>query len=87
MIKFFKEVKGDLSLSTKHLHVLKCFLDPKSMIKLEEVPNPLNPNAEVLEYTQDGIRPKQPPSNAPKSDPIWEFFHPANTHEGTVLHT
>ena len=54
------------------------------MIKLEEVPNPLNPNAEVLEYTQDGIRPKPPPSNVPKRDPIWEFFYPTNAHEGTI---
>ena len=73
-----------LGLSEERLHVINCFLDPKNMIKMEEVPNPLNPNAEVLEYTEDGkIRPKQPPSNVPKMDPIWEFFNPTDAFEGT----
>ena len=79
LIKFLEE---NLELSEERLHVLKCFLDPENMIKMEEVPNPLNPNAEVLEYTEDGIRAKQPPSNIDKTDPIWEFFNPTDAHEG-----
>lgn len=79
-------MEGILGLSEERLHLLKCFLDPENMIKMEEVPNPLNPNAEVLEYTEDGkIRPKQPPSNVTKTDPIWEFFNPADAHEGMWL--
>ena len=77
-------MEGNLGLSEERLHILKCFLDPENMIKMEEVPNPLNPNAEVLEYSKDGIRPKQPPSNAPKTDPIWEFFNPTDAHEGML---
>ena len=86
MIKFFKEMEGDLDLSEERLHVLNCFLDRTNMIKEEEAPNPLDPNAEVLEYTKDGkIRPKQPPSNVPKTDPIWEFFNPRHAREGISM--
>lgn len=86
LIKFFREVEGDLGLSKERLNILKCFLDSTNMIKSEEVPNPLNPNAEVLEYTKDGmIKPKQPSSNVPKSDPVWEFFNSKNTREGTAI--
>jgi len=86
LIKFFREVEGDLGLSKERLSILICFLDHTKMIKIEEVPNPLNPNVEVLEYTKDGkIKLKQPPSNVPKSDPIWEFFNSKNTHEGIVV--
>ena len=88
MIKFFKEVERELGFSKEHLNVLNCFLDPKHMIKEEEVPNPLNPNAEVLEYTADGrIKPKQPSSNVQKVDPIWEFFNPRNAREGSQKYT
>ena len=77
---------GDLGLSKERLHILNCFLDPKNMKKVEEAANPLNPNAEVLEYTKDGkIKPKQPPSNVPKTDPIWEFFNPRHAREGTLI--
>ena len=86
LIEFFKKMKKKLGLSEERLYVLNCFLDPENMIKMEEVPNPLNPNAEVLEYTEDGkIRPKQPPSNVPKTDPIWEFFNPTDAHEGMYV--
>ena len=79
-------MEGNLGLSEERLRILKCFLDPENMIKMKEVPNPLNPNAEILEYTEDGkIRPKQPPSDAPKTDPIWEFFNPTDAHEGMWL--
>lgn len=82
-MKFFKELQEDLGLSEECLCILNCFLDPENMIKMKEVPNPLNPNTEVLEYTKDGkIIPKQPPSNIPKSDPIWELFNPTNDSEG-----
>lgn len=82
-MNFFREVEGNLGLSEGHLHILNSFLDPANMIKMEEPPNPLNPNAEVLELTEDGrIKPKLPSSNVPKSDPIWELFNPTNAHEG-----
>ena len=78
-------MEKDLEFSRERLNVLNCFLDCKNMKKVEEVPNPLDPNAEVLEYIKDGkMKPKQPPSNAPKSDPIWEFFNPRNACEGTT---
>jgi len=51
------------------------------MIKQEETPNPLNPNAEVLEYKDGRFIPKQPSSGIAKSDPIWEFF---KTDEGIL---
>ena len=87
-MKFFKEMERELEFSKEHLNVLSCFLDCKNMKKIEEVPNPLNPNAEVLEYTKDGkIRPKQPPSNVPKSDPIWELFNLKGAREGTSIIT
>ena len=85
-MKFFREMDGDLEFSEKRLNVLNCFLDCKNMRKVEEVPNPLDPNAEVLEYTKDGkIKPKQPPSNAPKNDPIWDFFITRSAREGTLI--
>ena len=85
MIDFLNEAQEDLGLSKEHLCILSCFLDPeRNMIKGEEAPNPSNFNAEVLEYTKEGnIVPKQPPSNVPKSDPIWEFF--VNPDEGMPL--
>ena len=77
----------DLGLSKERLNILNCFLDPKKMNKAEEAPNPLNPNAEVLEYTKEGkIRPKRPPSNVPKRDAIWEFFNPRHAREGTLIY-
>ena len=76
-------MQRSLNISTERFLLLKCFLVPKYMIKMEEVPNPLNPNAEVLEYTDDGkVKRKQPPSNVPKVDPIWEFFNPPDGHQG-----
>lgn len=79
-------MEGDLSFSAERLAILNCFLNRENMIKAEEAPNPLNPNAEVLEYTRDGkIKPKQPPSNVPKSDPIWEFFNPRHSREGKSI--
>ena len=79
-------MKADLELSEERICVLSCFLDPKNIIKMEEAPNPLNPNAEVLEYTADGkIKPKQLPDDVPKTDPILEFFNPTDTHEGTYI--
>ena len=85
-MKFFREMERDLELSKECLNVLNCFLDCKNMRKVEEVPNPLDPNAEVLEYTKDGkIKPKKPPSNAPKNDPIWEFFNTKSASEGTSI--
>ena len=75
-----------MDFTNGRLNILNCFLDPKNMIKMEEAPNPLNPNVEVLEYTKDGkIRPKQPPSNIPKRDPIWELFNPRHAREGTLI--
>jgi len=57
--------------------VLQCFLDPTKMIRKEEVSNPLNPNAEMLEVTREGqVKRKKLPSNAPRRDAIWEFFNP-----------
>ena len=81
---FFKEVEGDLGLSTERLCILNCFLDPKKMLRVEEAPNPLNPNAEVLEYKDGRIKAKQPPSNVPKRDAIWEFFNP-RAREGSFI--
>lgn len=53
------------------------------MIKEAEIPNPVNLNAEVFEYTKEGnVVQKKPPSNVPKRDPIWEFFNP---DEGTLI--
>lgn len=46
----------------------------------EETPNPLNFNDEVLE--EGKFIPKQPTTNVPKRDPIWEFF---NLDEGTLI--
>ena len=84
MINFFNQAQEDLGLSKEHLNILTCFLDPSNMIKEEEIPNPVNLNAEVLEYTEEGnIVPKKPPSDVPKRDPIWEFFNP---NEGTLMY-
>ena len=79
-------MERDLELSKECLNVLNCFLDCKNMRKVEEVPNPLDPNVEVLEYTKDGkIKPKQIPSNVPKNDPIWQFFINSSACEGTLI--
>ena len=87
LLEFFEEMQRSLNISTERFHLLQCFLNPESMIKMEEVPNPLNPNAEVLECTDDGkIKRKQPPSNVPKVDPIWEFFYPSDGHQGMYVH-
>ena len=81
MINCFDEMQKDLGFSKEHLNILNCFLDPTRMIKQEETPNPLNPNAEVLEYKDGRFIPKQPSSDIAKSDPIWEFF---KTDEGIL---
>lgn len=67
-----------MGLSKEHVNILESFLDPTKMIKEEETPNPLDLNAEVFEETEEGkIVPKQPSSDVPKRDPIWElFFNP-----------
>ena len=77
LIAFFNETQEDLRFPEGHLNILNCFLDPTKMIKEKEVPNPLNLNAEVLEYTEEGdIIPKQSSSDEPKTDPIWDLFNP-----------
>jgi len=72
-----ENAQHELKLSPEHLSVLQCFLDPTRMIKKEEVANPLNPNAEMLEVTREGqVKRRKPPRNAPRKDAIWEFFNP-----------
>ena len=86
MIRSLESVQRELNLSPEHINVLKCFLDPTRMIKKEEVANPLNPNAEMLEVTREGqVKRRKPPSNALMKDAIWEFFNSQN-NEGTNLH-
>lgn len=62
--------------------MLRCFLDPTKMIKFEEVPNPTNPNAQRLEVTSTGVRPKV--QSGKKEDALWDFF---NNVEGTCIHS
>jgi len=70
-----------VKFSDDHLNILQCFLDPTKMINEVEIPNPLDPNAEVLEFTKSGsIKRKAPTGKVDKEDPIWKFFNPE--HEG-----
>ena len=82
LINFFGEMQEDLRLSKEHLNILNCFLDPAYMIKEEETPISLNPNAYVFDETNNAsIMQKEPSIDEPKRDPIWEFF---NTDEGMI---
>ena len=77
----FKKIKSDVKFSDGHLDILRCFLDPANMINEAEIPNPLNPNTEVLELTKSGtIKRKAPTGRVDIEDPIWKFFNPE--HEG-----
>ena len=53
------------------------------MIKFKEVPNPTNPNAQRLEVTSTGVKPKVQSGN--KEDALWDFFNLKNA-KGTVLY-
>ena len=76
---FFEDFKDSLKLTEELLCVLKCFLDPTKMIKEEEVPDSLNPNAEVLELSGSQVRRNiRAHSNAEKVDAIWNFFNLEN---------
>jgi len=71
LINFFDEIQEDLRLSKEHLKILNCFLDPTYMIKEEETPIPLDPNANVFDEANNGsIIQNQPSSDEPKRDPI-----------------
>jgi len=49
------------------------------MIKKEEVPESLNPQDEVLEFSLRGqVRNKKYQTNVEKVDEIWNFFNPKN---------
>ena len=79
LITLFEEFKGSLKFTDELLCVLRCFLDPTNMIKEEEVPEPLNPKAEVLEFSLGGqVRNRKHQSNAEKVDEIWNFFNAKN---------
>ena len=69
LITFLKEIEESLGLFKEHHFILKCFLNPESMIKMEEAPNPQSHEDEAL-------------LNACKADPIWEFFNPTDDNEG-----
>ena len=73
LISLFEKEKACFEFSEEHLHVLRCFLDPAKMVKLQEVPNPTNPNAERLEETPSGVKPKV--LSGTKIDILWDFFN------------
>jgi len=86
LINALKSAQNALQLSSEHLSVIQCFLDPTKMIKKEEVANPLNPNTEMLEMTREGqVKRKKLPSNAPKKDSVWDFFNPPKTEGMYIL--
>jgi len=77
LIPLFEKIKNDVKFSDGHLNILRCFLDPAKMINEAEVPNPLNPNTEVLEFTKSGtVKRKAPTGKVDREDPIWKFFNP-----------
>jgi len=82
-VLLFEKSKEDLKFSDEHINVLNCFLDPANMIKEEEVPNPLNPDAERLRLTRTGVQRIMPSGDVDKHDAIWEFFNPSND-EGKI---
>ena len=80
----FEKEKACFEFSEEHLHVLRCFLDPTRMVKFKEVPNPTNPNAQRLEITPNGVKPKVQSGN--KEDVLWDFFNLKNADsEGTCM--
>jgi len=73
----FKKIKNVVKFSDEHLNILRCFLDPATMINKVEIPNPLNQNTEVLELTAIGIMNRKVPTGKVNTeDPIWKFFNP-----------
>jgi len=81
----FENSKEDLKLSNEHINVLNCFLDPTNMIKEEEIPNPLNPDAEILQLTRTGVQRIMPSGDVDKHDAIWEFFNNPSHDEGEEI--
>jgi len=82
-----KKSKEALGFTSEQINVLNCFLDPAKMIKIEEIPNPVDLNAPRWEETRPGqIRRVIPSGNVYKHDAIWKFFHPRHESdpEGTL---
>jgi len=68
-------------LTKEHIDVLNCFLDPNKMLKKEETPNPLNPDAKIYNFTRSGRLKRIVPTGV-KRDAIWEFFNDPKDDEG-----
>ena len=84
LIPLLERIKNNVKFSDAHLNTLRCFVDPANMINEAEIPNPLNPNTEMLELTETGtLKRKAPTGIVDKEDPIWKFFNPE--HEGKQM--
>ena len=88
LFSLLQRVKNEVKFSDGHLNILKCFLNPSNMINEAEIPNPLNPNTEMLELTRSGtVRRKIPTGKVDKEDPVWKFFNPEHDGEYHVCYT